>query len=398
MNWMRGPTPTGGFGPLTEDLNAKRLAFHSGPCWLKLLVPDRVAGSIIGKGGKVISDIEATSGCVMKLSPGQTFFPGTQERIVVIAGSTEGIDAAVQIILGKVRMTAISESRSRRLSGGYMDSDPTLVRPVGEDANIEISIRAVVPNSAVSCIIGRGGEVVKEIHNNTGAMIRIGERMTIVHERIVQVAGTVDQCQAALLEVLTRIQSDRNLKEHLNVVYTKAAMQSNRAPLLLADEAPPGMTSPTTFTRSINQVQTPSGPLAVELFQDMLSGSSDASEKECTISMVLPPGHINTSVFRGVDARCGTRVQFKQQTGCVDISGPRKNVYAAHTMILDLAAQTPSPQFSSESSPNQLYTPPPRLRDLNSGFGNISPPTTTTPSPTSQMRMLPPGFHNPASR
>ena len=57
-------------GPHSEDLNAKRLAFHAGPCWIKILVADRVAGSVIGKGGKVITDIENSTGCIMKLSPG----------------------------------------------------------------------------------------------------------------------------------------------------------------------------------------------------------------------------------------------------------------------------------------------------------------------------------------
>lgn len=56
-------------GPNSEDLNAKRLAFHSGPCWIKLLVADRVAGSIIGKGGRVITEIEQLCDCIMKLSP-----------------------------------------------------------------------------------------------------------------------------------------------------------------------------------------------------------------------------------------------------------------------------------------------------------------------------------------
>ena len=64
-NWLKPA-----FGPNSEDLNAKRLAFHAGPSWLKLLVVDRVAGSIIGKGGKVITDIERTCNCIMKLSPG----------------------------------------------------------------------------------------------------------------------------------------------------------------------------------------------------------------------------------------------------------------------------------------------------------------------------------------
>ncbi len=67
------PWSKASIGPHSEDLNAKRLAFHAGPCWVKILVADRVAGSIIGKGGKVITEIEHSTGCIMKLSPG-TFF------------------------------------------------------------------------------------------------------------------------------------------------------------------------------------------------------------------------------------------------------------------------------------------------------------------------------------
>ena len=63
--WGKSP-----IGPHGDDLNAKRLAFHAGPCWIKILVADRVAGSVIGKGGKVITEIEHSTGCIMKLSPG----------------------------------------------------------------------------------------------------------------------------------------------------------------------------------------------------------------------------------------------------------------------------------------------------------------------------------------
>ena len=380
------PWAKSSLGPHSEDLNAKRLAFHAGPCWVKILVADRVAGSIIGKAGKVITDIEHSTGCIMKLSPGtrpdvvdclslvgQTFFPGTQERIVVIAGSIEGISAALRIILNKVRALVLTEYRSRQPSGlEFYDTSPT---ESALDESVDISVRAVVPNSAVSCIIGRGGEVVKDINRRTGAMIRIGDRLSIVHERIVQISGTVEECHAALHEVATRIQSDKNLREHLNVVYTKAAVQSNRPPPILSPAS--SSMSPTAITPTVvmppvpeivvPQVQTPSGSLPVNLFTDIVGGPMYS--QQCTISVVLPPGTFSTSLFRKVEAQTGAQIRFKQQTGSVTISGPFGAVHCAHVLLL---------KETAEGTPRRYA---PVITDDSPSSGSPGFPPTATPSP-----------------
>jgi transcription antitermination factor NusA-like protein len=327
------------YGPSSDDLNAKRLAFHSGPCWLKLLVVDRVAGSIIGKGGKVITEIEQSCNCIMKLSPGMllssieysfighTFFPSTQDRIVVISGSIEGISEAVGIILEKVKLYVISELRNRQVV--FSDS-------LQDDEYVDITMRAVVPNSAVSCIIGRGGEVVKEINRTTGAVIRIGDRMTIVHERIVQVTGSVDQCHAALCEVLTRIQSDKNLKEHLNVVYTKASsLHTSPSP---ATQSPQVHTPPSS---SSLQVQTPSGSIPMNMFADI--GTPNMYAQPCSISLSLHPGTVTPSCLRRIEAQTGSSIRFRQSSGSVQISGAFGAVHTAHILLLKETAMTNTP-------------------------------------------------------
>ena len=352
--------------PNSEDLNAKRLAFHSGPCWIKLLVADRVAGSIIGKGGRVITEIEQICGCIMKLSPstfincinnkslGQIFFPGTQERIVVISGCLEGISQSLRVILLKIRQFVVSEVRGRQPAGSSLTDSQA-------DPDIDISVRAVVPNSAVSCIIGRGGEVVKEINRITGAMVRIGDRMSIVHERIVQVTGTVDQCHLAMSDVVNRIQSDKNLKEHLNVVYTKAAMHSNR-PLaqILSPTAPSAQPSSPAL-----QVQTPSGPLPINMFSEVLAPSMYS--QPCSISLSLPPGTISTSVLRKVESQTGASIRFRQSTGSVQISGAFGLVNTAHILLL------------KETNSGGVFTPPHQSQET----------ATSTPSPTANPPRLP---------
>ena len=336
------------YGPSSDDLNAKRLAFHAGPCWLKLLVVDRVAGSIIGKGGKVITEIEQSCNCIMKLSPGHTFFPGTQERIVVIAGSVEGISEAVGIILEKIRQYVLSELRNRQIVYG---------NNLRDDDYVDVTVRAVVPNSAVSCIIGRGGEVVKEINRSTGATIRIGDRMMIVHERIVQVTGSVDQCHAALCEVLTRIQTDKNLREHLNVVYTKAASMQMSTPTPQID------TSQTTSPPSSSslQVQTPSGHVPINAFAE-ISPSPNMYAQPCSISLSIPPEVVTTSTLRRIEAQTGAAIRYRKASGSVQISGVFGAVHTAHILLLK----------ESSGMDSGVYTP-----------GNDFP-TTSTPSPTAR--------------
>ena len=51
---------------------------------MKLLVPDRLAGAIIGKGGSGIVELETQSGCALRLSASGVYFPGTSERVMVV--------------------------------------------------------------------------------------------------------------------------------------------------------------------------------------------------------------------------------------------------------------------------------------------------------------------------
>ena len=53
---------------------------------LKILIPNYAAGAIIGKGGTNIGDLQNQYGAKIRLSPSREFYPGTEERIVVLTG------------------------------------------------------------------------------------------------------------------------------------------------------------------------------------------------------------------------------------------------------------------------------------------------------------------------
>ena len=305
-------------GPNNEDLAAKRELFNAGPCWVKMLVTDKVAGSIIGKAGSVITDLERSTGCIIKLSPGRTYFPGTQERLVVISGTLESVFNAVKEVVEKVKLATIVEEHRK---------DPTC--PI----DVDITCKIIVPNSAVSCIIGRGGEVVREINKNTGALIRASERFPGLHERMVQMSGSQHEVLSAAREVVTRIQSDRNLREHLNVVYSNSPQQvSSPAGSAYTPTSP----TPPSLTQYPTQLMAFPCSVAFEVDDSLVGG-------------IIGRGG---SVLHGIASQTGATVTLSHRevsdTGgglkrTVRISGSLAAVQQAHLLVVKQIFEASSP-------------------------------------------------------
>ena len=69
---------------------------------LKMLCPRDCVGNIIGKGGSVISELNVTTGARIKISQNNEFFPQTNDRVIVISGSTEKIATALTELITKM--------------------------------------------------------------------------------------------------------------------------------------------------------------------------------------------------------------------------------------------------------------------------------------------------------
>lgn len=69
----------------------------------KFLMSNAAAGSIIGKGGANISELQSQSGARLQLSRASEFFPGTQERVMLASGSVNQVLTALHLILTKIQ-------------------------------------------------------------------------------------------------------------------------------------------------------------------------------------------------------------------------------------------------------------------------------------------------------
>lgn len=71
---------------------------------LKILVSNKDAGSIIGKGGATINQLQVDSGARVKLSQSHELFPGTSDRIVLLTGSFDAVIKAHTMIMRKLHV------------------------------------------------------------------------------------------------------------------------------------------------------------------------------------------------------------------------------------------------------------------------------------------------------
>ncbi|XP_072171068.1 RNA-binding protein Nova-1-like [Diadema setosum] len=163
---------------------------------LKMLVPSTAAGSIIGKGGQTIAQLQRDTGTNVKLSKANDFYPGTQERIALITGSVEALNLVADFIIEKIK-----ESPQLTPKAGIENlTSPERARQV----------KVVVPNSTAGLIIGKGGTMIKSIMEQSGSRVQISQKSDgiTLSERVITISGEGDNNKKATSFIITKIQED----------------------------------------------------------------------------------------------------------------------------------------------------------------------------------------------
>ncbi|XP_023954421.1 heterogeneous nuclear ribonucleoprotein K [Bicyclus anynana] len=143
------------------------------------LIPSKVAGSIIGKGGSNISKLrnEYKASITVPDCPGP-------ERVLSITASD--IDTILEIVKDILPNLA---------DGG----------PKG-NMNDDLDVRLLIHQSRAGCVIGKAGAKIKELREKTGARLKIFSNPAPQSlERVVQLVGKADCVAAGVREVLNLI-------------------------------------------------------------------------------------------------------------------------------------------------------------------------------------------------
>ena len=174
----------------------------------RILCPASKIGSVIGKGGSIIKALRQESGAKIKIADA---IPGVDERVIIISSTDRGSDRG----RGKDGNTRDSrpgdkgrDARSREREGVKIEKDKDAshgdnekLTPAQEAlfkvhsriiADIEASgadgsdqdedqpnsvqqvvTRLLVPNNQIGCLLGKGGKIIEQMRQSTGAQIRV---------------------------------------------------------------------------------------------------------------------------------------------------------------------------------------------------------------------------------
>ncbi|XP_075469319.1 RNA-binding protein Nova-1 isoform X2 [Ascaphus truei] len=186
---------------------------EDGQFFLKVLIPSYAAGSIIGKGGQTIVQLQKETGATIKLSKSKDFYPGTTERVCLIQGTVEALNAVHGFVAEKIREMPQNVAKTEPVS---ILQPQTTVNP---DRIKQVKI--IVPNSTAGLIIGKGGATVKAVMEQSGAWVQLSQKPDGINlqERVVTVSGEPEQNRKAVELIVQKIQEDPQSGSCLNISY-----------------------------------------------------------------------------------------------------------------------------------------------------------------------------------
>ncbi|XP_036409850.1 far upstream element-binding protein 1 isoform X1 [Megalops cyprinoides] len=183
---------------LTEIVEKGRPApaFHHsdgpGMAVQEILVPATKAGLVIGKGGETIKQLQERAGVKMVMIQEGPQNTGA-DKPLRISGEPYKVQQAKEMVMELIHDQGFREQRNEygsRMGGGDLD--------------------VPVPRFAVGIVIGRNGEMIKKIQNDTGVRIQFKPDDGSMPERIAQIMGPPDRCQHAaeiISDLLRSVQS-----------------------------------------------------------------------------------------------------------------------------------------------------------------------------------------------
>lgn len=220
-----GPAPTAGRpnapplgnanrGMREERSTSNQPVLREGENSIQIMVPDRTVGLIIGRGGETIRDLQERSQCHINIVGENKSLNGL--RPVNLIGSAQAAQRAKDLIMeivesdtraqeaGLPPAIAPPRQQERYPSGGGGGGPPG--RGGGGADRITETIR--VPSDSVGMIIGKGGETIKQLQQETGCKINVQQASGQDIERPIDLVGdhaAIERARAAIMDKVEQV-------------------------------------------------------------------------------------------------------------------------------------------------------------------------------------------------
>ncbi|KAG0142706.1 hypothetical protein CROQUDRAFT_49917 [Cronartium quercuum f. sp. fusiforme G11] len=253
------------FGLIVRRINDEPFEVPSVPgsraVTIRFVVPNSRMGSVIGKAGSKIKEIQDVSGARVQAS--EAMLPGSTERVLSISGVADAVHIAVYyvgmiLVENQDRMPANTSYRPGH-SGGHMHSmgggggpgrAGGVVGPAGGGGYYATQGHAhghahghshshsaggggypstahqpgsqtqqiYIPNELVGAVIGKGGQKINEIRQASATHIKImepgeGGQAASANERLVTITGQPLQIQMAVQLLYQRLEAEKQKRK-----------------------------------------------------------------------------------------------------------------------------------------------------------------------------------------
>lgn len=220
---------------------------------IKFLVSNNMAGSIIGRSGQTISDLQEQSAARIKLSQSGDCYPGTSDRVCLVQGKFDEVTKAIRLIMDK--LYELQQQQAEMQVGRYgqqgdqheevdeenderYDSEDDEESEESEtSAKVLFSIRILLPAASCGMLIGKAGSNIKSMKELSGiSSIRLSPRQresSSSGERILTMAAhDLQSCLDCTHLVLNGIAAHPDVCRYVNTTtsYSKAQSSSNANP------------------------------------------------------------------------------------------------------------------------------------------------------------------------
>lgn len=171
---------------------AKRLADFANVSF-RLLCPVVRSGSVIGKGGEVISAIRDSTGARVRI---EDTVPGCPERVIFMYSEDNP----------EIPLCPAQDALFRVLSRVIEEESP-MGPVIPQEA---ITVRLLVDQSQISSVVGKGGSNLTEIRQSSRANIKVLPKAelpacALPTDELVQVQGGYDEAKQAILMITCRV-------------------------------------------------------------------------------------------------------------------------------------------------------------------------------------------------
>lgn len=176
----------------------------------KLLVANSIAGSIIGKSGANIEQLQRSSGARIQLSRTGEFFPGTSDRVLLLSGSLHSVLTSIFLILEKISRDGNTSTRPGSAPAG--------------DSQVKLALS----RRLCGLLIGHKGQTVRDFITDSGAAIRVQSLSELTPsdpERTITVSGARDQVLRAVALILNTLSMHEHYAAYMDSTLQLAQSQ-----------------------------------------------------------------------------------------------------------------------------------------------------------------------------